>query len=333
MQNLAETVFCRLVDDGAVDKSIDLILAALEGAERLSEVLDGAEPSERPKPPAERVAPDGAYLTKISVEGFRGIGQKSAISLTPGPGLTVICGRNGAGKTTFAEALECALTGTAQRWERAINALTAKTSWRNLHHAQPCEIAVGVTEAGRGQATIRVSWATEAATAAQAKRTYQRDGDKRLPFDEAIDWKAALTTFRPVMSYEDLGRFVTDKPSAFHDAIAQALGLDELRDAIVAIKDRIAPLKKPAADSDRQRKSLRDRAKALDDPRAVSSCCGATPQRARYRRDPAACGWAGYGFSTRRPDPHRADRPARPRRDGEGGRRTRRRRARFGRLG
>ena len=45
----------------------------------------------------------GAYLTSLTVEGFRGIGPRQTLTLTPGPGLTIVVGRNGSGKSSFAE--------------------------------------------------------------------------------------------------------------------------------------------------------------------------------------------------------------------------------------
>ena len=61
-------------------------------------------------------AAPGAYLESITVEGFRGIGAKRTLELAPGPGLTLVIGRNGSGKSSFAEAAEILLTGTNSRW-------------------------------------------------------------------------------------------------------------------------------------------------------------------------------------------------------------------------
>ena len=65
---------------------------------------------------AEQQEPLGAYLRAIAVEGFRGIGPPAELKLEPGPGLTLVVGRNGSGKSSFAEALELLLTGTNRRW-------------------------------------------------------------------------------------------------------------------------------------------------------------------------------------------------------------------------
>ena len=72
-----------------------------------------------------------AYLKAITVEGFRGIGPKITLTLQPGPGLTVVTGRNGSGKSSFAEAAELALTGENKRWSD--RTAVWKEGWRNLH--------------------------------------------------------------------------------------------------------------------------------------------------------------------------------------------------------
>ncbi|WP_255183374.1 MULTISPECIES: ATP-binding protein [unclassified Rhodococcus (in: high G+C Gram-positive bacteria)] len=54
-------------------------------------------------------------MTSITAAGFRGIGPKAALQLHPAPGITIVSGRNGSGKSSFAEALESAATGASYR--------------------------------------------------------------------------------------------------------------------------------------------------------------------------------------------------------------------------
>jgi DNA repair exonuclease SbcCD ATPase subunit len=71
-------------------------------------------------------------LRSITVSGLRGIGAAATLELEPGPGLTLVVGRNGSGKSSFAEALEVLLTGGLRRWQEAA-AVAWRARWRNLH--------------------------------------------------------------------------------------------------------------------------------------------------------------------------------------------------------
>ncbi|MCV7434918.1 AAA family ATPase [Mycolicibacterium bacteremicum] len=113
------------------------------------------------------------YLTNITVSGFRGIGSTAKLDLHPAPGLTVISGRNGSGKSSFAEAVELALTGSSYRW-RGKQALWSE-SWRNLHKPNPCALRVGFTREGSKPVKVGVDWDPEAELADRTLWT-QRDG-------------------------------------------------------------------------------------------------------------------------------------------------------------
>ena len=114
-----------------------LVLAALDGPEALAGYLDSQTEPRKPEQAATQTKPDrepmGAYLKAITVAGFRGIGQKKTLELPPGPGLTLVVGRNGSGKSSFAEALELLVTGDTYRW--ANRAKVWQQGWRNLHAA------------------------------------------------------------------------------------------------------------------------------------------------------------------------------------------------------
>src|SRR5262249_834986 len=109
---LQERVINRLVETGAGEKPWALtILAALEGAADLDAYLDNTKKVTMPQPSgaaamAPRPEPPGVYVSSIRVEGFRGVGEAATLSIPPGPGLTLIVGRNGSGKSSFAEGLE-----------------------------------------------------------------------------------------------------------------------------------------------------------------------------------------------------------------------------------
>ncbi|MGH9030522.1 MAG: ATP-binding protein [Acidimicrobiia bacterium] len=123
----------RLDQSKADNRTTDLVLAACMGDEVLEDAIDGA-PIERPtSASAASVSATHAYIGAIQVEGFRGIGPQTRLALEPGPGLTLVVGRNGSGKSSFAEAAELLLTGENKRWSG--RPTVWQEGWRNLHHA------------------------------------------------------------------------------------------------------------------------------------------------------------------------------------------------------
>ncbi|XHR31034.1 MAG: AAA family ATPase [Chthoniobacteraceae bacterium] len=55
------------------------------------------------------------YLSKVLISNFRTYGLQTEVPIEPNPGLTILCGMNGLGKTSFFEAIEWALTGNVRR--------------------------------------------------------------------------------------------------------------------------------------------------------------------------------------------------------------------------
>ena len=127
---LVSEVLDRLdADTGTTDRVETLVLGALLG--RLDDVIDGVKVMHPEAATKETSTPVRAFLESVTVTGFRGIGPTCKLGLRPGPGLTLVVGRNGSGKSSIAEALEFALTGDSLRW--AGKSLDWKNGWRNLH--------------------------------------------------------------------------------------------------------------------------------------------------------------------------------------------------------
>lgn len=140
-----------------------LVLAAAEGPDVLQETLEGPSVGQLGPAPAstEAVAPIGAFLGPITVEGFRGIGQATVLPLELGPGVTLVVGRNGSGKSSFAEAVEMLLTGDNRRWSD--RSMIWREGWRNLHHRLPTQVSAELAVEGtRGRTTVRRHWPPEA---------------------------------------------------------------------------------------------------------------------------------------------------------------------------
>ena len=111
--------------------------------------MAGYTPRFRPSRSTTRPNRSARSSKRITVAGFRGIGPRSQLNLDPQPSLTVISGRNGSGKSSFAEALEVALTGNTYRWSDDRPAVW-RQHWRNIHDGEDPRIDVVIAEEGEG---------------------------------------------------------------------------------------------------------------------------------------------------------------------------------------
>ncbi len=193
------------------------------------------------------------YLDSVAVVGFRGIGPRAWLNLSPRPGVTLVVGRNGSGKSSIAEGVETAFTGTNLRWQGQDAARSS--NWRNLHDGAEPQIAVKLAiEGDAGRSTLTRTWKGD--DFADSEGELKRPGHGRIPVDQA-PWNQALADYRPFLSYADLDRMLSGKPSQMYDAIATILGLGhlstadgrlqkqekELNDAVKAAKDEVPGIK------------------------------------------------------------------------------------------
>src|SRR4051794_13479582 len=158
-------------------------------------------------PPRERAEALPVWLRSISVEGFRGIGPPAVLEFAPEPGLTVVVGSNGSGKSSFAEALELLMTGAVKRWTKRPKAWT--DSWQCLHHDGPTRLAAELENGSR----------------------LERTGGRGAPYEECWppdeDWAGALGTFRPFLSYAELATMFATLTSLY-EALSPVLGLGDV---------------------------------------------------------------------------------------------------------
>jgi len=268
--SLDELIADRLAQSGPPGLAADLVLAAMLGDDDLAATLSdtqGTGPTAGASQPAPTAAePAHLYLQSIVVEGFRGIGPQAALRLQPGPGLTVVAGRNGSGKSSFAEAAELALTGDNKRWSD--RSAVWREGWRNLHTPGDSKIAVELTADGQ-QGTIKVTreWPAGAVLDGAASHV-QVPGGARKPLD-TVGWSAPLELFRPFLSYSELGALVSGKPTEMYDAMQAILGLDQLVSGERRLKDARKRLEDPSKQA----------AKAL--PALRAQLAGHTDERAR----------------------------------------------------
>jgi recombinational DNA repair ATPase RecF len=223
----------RLVSSDVEPRARAALLGAFDGEKRLRAVLTGGGTLETPDADAE--GPDdgrtssGApangrvWLTGVRVEGFRGVAQAVELVLPPGPGLVLVTGRNGSGKSSLAEAAELALSGTS---DRAQTRMWAK-GLVNLHHGGSTSVEVSVRLDAQGDVSVGLSLAGDGLAGASAWAT--RNG---ADFDlESLGWEQAVGRYRPVLTYSELAQLSAGQPSALFDPLNRILGLEALTEA------------------------------------------------------------------------------------------------------
>jgi DNA repair exonuclease SbcCD ATPase subunit len=227
-ETLVSDVINRFEADISLGDAIrELILSALLGE---VEACLGGKASTKPEPQDVQPAqPVRAYVRSITVEGFRGIGPPVELEISPGPGLTLVVGRNGSGKSSFAEALELLLTGDNQRWS-ARRSKIWKDGWRNLHRPEKAAIQAGLLIDGTaGPIEVSRSWTKDA-------KLEQGETNVSGPVGD-LGWHEAIQTYRPFLSYNELGSMLEEGPSKLYDALASILGLEEIVQAAGALGD------------------------------------------------------------------------------------------------
>ncbi|MGH3283701.1 MAG: AAA family ATPase [Streptosporangiaceae bacterium] len=264
-QPLLDLVFDRLAADSVPDGTATLVLAAYAGQEQLDAALAGEDP-DLPEFGAGAGQPNRhLYLESVSVAGFRGVGPQASLRLAAQPGLTLVAGRNGSGKSSFAEAAEFALTGASARWS---GQSLFREGWRNLHSASPGRIQV--TARADGAATpIRITrtWREGDTQPEDASGSVAAEG-KHFRSPAELGWSPALETYRPFLNASDFGRLISSAPSTLFDALAPLLGID----SITGADKRLMQARKALDDRLKQvrltREALRDQLALVDDERA-----------------------------------------------------------------
>lgn len=167
------------------------------------------------------------YLGNITVTGFRGVGSKALLKLKPKPGVTLVVGRNGSGKSSIAEAVETLFTGTNAHY--AGQHPSHAVRWRNLHQGEQTVVEAKLTvEGDPSPSTLTRTWTGDAFTESEA--VLRRPGHGTVPLEQA-GWEQATRAYRPFLSYADLDNLINGKPSEMYDNIAAILGLDHLNAA------------------------------------------------------------------------------------------------------
>ncbi len=267
---VGEIIADRLAESGLAQPASDFVLAALLGDADLNAMIAGgaapAEATRAPSQSADSTQSPHLYLKSIVVQGFRGIGPQAALRLQAGPGLTVIAGRNGSGKSSFAEAAELALTGENMRWAK--RSIIWREGWRNLHSSTgSASILVELTANGQ-PGVMKVTREWSAGAGLDDTMSYAQAHGKPRQQLAAMNWAHDLEFFRPFLSYSELGDLVSGRPSDMYDAIQAILGLDQMVDAEKRLNDVRKRLEEPSKLAAKALPGLRKRLAACPDERA-----------------------------------------------------------------
>ena len=261
---------------GLDDRVADLVLAACDGRETLDAALGGAE-VERPVAAAARAdqAAPGAYLAGLDVAGFRGIGPLAKIELQPGPGLTLVVGRNGSGKSSFAEALELLLTGENSRWQGKTKVW--REGWRNLHAPDDARLVARFHVDGRpGVQSLRRRW--EAGQGLDDAVTEPHLGTSGAE-DELATWQWAVRRYRPFLSYSQLEAML-ESPTDLYAALNAVLGIEDVDAAREVLRQARLDGERAAKAVKSGKATLLAELAAVDDPRAAACHAALAPAAA-----------------------------------------------------
>ncbi|MEU7725170.1 ATP-binding protein [Streptomyces sp. NPDC040724] len=272
----------------------DLLLARLAASgldPAAQQLVAGLLPEVRARS-AGRAGP--LYLRSISAAGWRGIGPAATLDLEPGPGLTIVTGRNGSGKSSFAEAAEMVLTGDNFRWQDRTQIW--KQGWRNLHDHTAPQVSVQLCLDGEGDGdgdrdgagsgdplTVRRTWHGDGLE--DSRTVLQRPGGPEQDPRELIDAED-LSLYRPFLSYSELGAMINGRMTTLHDALAQILGLDLLSAADNEARARAKKLTDTVAGAGDLIRAVTAELSESDDPRAaeaVAALGGRRPDLDRLR--------------------------------------------------
>ncbi|MFF0257391.1 AAA family ATPase [Streptomyces microflavus] len=252
----------------------------------IADRIDAAEPSALsaeaaallhdtlPEPvPEEEGRAGPVYLRSITAAGWRGVGPEATLDLPHGPGLTVITGSNGTGKSSFAEAAETALTGLNARWDGSNGGKPRvkvwRKGWRNLHQTTAPQVAVSLTLGDAADpVTVRRTW--YGAEVEEATTTVVREDGTELKLEECVN-AAMLDVYRPFLPYSELGSMVDGTMSDLYRKISTFIGLGRLGEMDIRLAARVKEYEDIEARPRPLKAAAVEALNGLDDRRAVDA--------------------------------------------------------------
>lgn len=99
----------------------------------------------------------------------------------------------------------------------------------------------------------------------------QRQGEKKQTGAASLGWKGPLETYRPILTYEELGAILSAEPKVLYDAISTVLGLEQLAKAVKALDEHKKSSIAPQTSLRNDKKVITQERDALEDERAVQA--------------------------------------------------------------
>lgn len=260
-------------DEDLAPRAASLVEAAMVGGDTLDGVLSDTSvsgPSERERPVDDARGRRRTFVRQIDVQGFRGIGGSSRLRVHPGPGLTLVVGRNGSGKSSFVEGLEVLLTGDSTRWQGRKPKRDWESGWKNLHTDGPVALAAQFTVEGASEpVTVERRWGS-GDRLGEGRLSVRRGSTVVEGGLDAFGWQDAMARSRPFLSYNDISGAWERRPSELFDALMGMLGMEDVRAAMKALGDRRRAMDKRARAVRAEVEGLISRLGASSDPRAAA---------------------------------------------------------------
>ena len=146
----------------------------------------------------------------------------------------MVTGRNGSGKSSFAEAARAGPDGRQLAVARPADQQGALgPGLAEPARGRPTEVEVDlVVQVGPAPTTVRMSW-DEGQELGEDNWTVQRhtgqQAEKREPV--VAGWLPGIDVYRPFLSYGELGALLDKRPTELHEMLHGLLGLGVLDDA------------------------------------------------------------------------------------------------------
>lgn len=150
-------------------------------------------------------------LTRVKISGYQGISSTTPLefSLSPSPGITVIQGLNGAGKSSIADAIDSALRGAPRQHFRSLGTGGREELWARDHCGRHESQALVEVELAHNSeiVTLKLKLDTTGAPSRWDVAHSSYGVTTTVDLDET-PWRSWLAIFSPVFAYATVERQV-----------------------------------------------------------------------------------------------------------------------------